>query len=160
MKNTNVVTPDNGDSFYANGVKYTLQKLSIERYNNLQLFKKWLLVIKDSDSLLEFIKDIYNDIPLIMRDPTKGNSTIIKIYQVLEGMKEHQERGDIAFWICTLFFNREDEFSGEWSVELGQSKINDWKVENIDPAFFLAATYPLIETSIQSYENFFQNISQ
>ncbi len=154
----NLVYPDKFP-FVANGVTYVYKRPPIGRFNQLQIMRNWLQYHMENVQLMQYHIDLYGSWSSVAANPKSAGEFEIKHYRFLESLKNMQEKGDPAFWICTLFIVREDEDMTTWNPELAQEKIEDWNKGMIDPAFFLGFALITIKDSLESYNAFFQNIS-
>lgn len=148
----------NTRSFVANGVKYIFcEELTVYRFWQFERYKKQLEMGANLVDIYNLLAKCYDKIPLIMRDPKEGVEISYEIRNVLSGLNDLNKRIPVAFYMSTLFWNKEGEILSEWDEAMAEEKISDWNIEEIDSAFFLETCLPYIKDFLVNYRNTIQN---
>lgn len=144
--------------FTANGNKYIwTETLTVHRFWQFERYKKQMEISANLLDVYNLILKCYDTIPKIMRDPKEGTDLMFELRNTLSGLNELNRRIPIAFYMATLFWNREGEVLSEWDEQLAEEKIEDWNLEEIDSAFFLKTCLPFILDFLIDYKKTIQD---
>lgn len=144
--------------FTANGTKYIFtETLTVHRFWQFERYKKQLEISINLVDIYNLILKCYDTIPKVMRDPKEGADLMFELRNTLSGLNDLNKRIPVAFYMSTLFWNREGEILSEWDEASAQEKISDWNIEEIDHAFFLKTCLPFIEDFLIDYKNTIRN---
>jgi hypothetical protein len=124
-------------TFQANGKNYIIEgSLTIERYAELQILEKEMAYGLSVKGMYEKLQKLYTDV-----NKMKFADVAVAINDLMRGVAKLQEREPVVLKICALFINVEDEDRKEFSTDMINRKIADWKQEGIDMRdFFMVAS--------------------
>lgn len=143
-----------GKSFTANGKKYIVgSSYTIGRLDIASVLEEELMSMsynRDSKATMRKALDHFN----------KGEiaDAVVVLHNKINAGYVASKVGHIALRVCALFINREDEDARYITEEQIKDKINDWSVEGLDAAPFLAFVFVLYRQLMQSYETDITNI--
>ena len=123
-------------SFWANGVKYTIQDtLTVERYEQYELLETQLHWGVDFKTMFDNLKQVYEQL-----EKSKPASAAVLVNNMLLGTAYVPEnRANPVLLMCTLFMTRPGENLSAWSMTDAYAKIEDWKAEGLAVRFFFHA---------------------
>jgi hypothetical protein len=149
---------ENTKVFTANGNKYIFtETLTVYRFWQFERYKRQLEMSMNLVDIYNVILDCYENIPKLMRDPKDGMDLHYRLRNVLSGLNDLNKRIPVAFYMSTLFWNREGEVLSEWDEAMAEEKISDWNIEEIDATFFLRTCLPHIKNFLIDYKNTIAN---
>lgn len=121
--------------FEANGVKYIVENsLSTGRFKDYEKLQHHIGFGVDFQSAFNTMKDVYE-----MLNKQKFADCAVKIHNYINGISQKlDDRVNPAFYMCTLFMNREGEDLTKWDEELAKRKIEDWHKEGYDVQDFFS----------------------
>lgn len=127
----------NAGYFEANGKKYFIEgAMSIERYAEFQLYEKELAYGMTVKGIFDRLQKVYQ-----LLNKMKFADSAVIIYDVIKGLAKLEDREPTVLKICALVINEENEDRKEFSTDMINRKISDWKAEGIDMQdFFLVAS--------------------
>jgi hypothetical protein len=145
------------NSFEANGVKYLVHDtLSVRRFEQLEILQAelaWGIDFASHHQNLHKLNHHLNKIELV--------KAAVLVNNMLEGMaRKVEERHNPVMLICTLFMCREGENVAEWNATEAAEKIEDWRAEGIDVAFFFSYAFASVPGFTAAYRAALQGISQ
>lgn len=123
--------------FEANGKKYFIEgAMSIERYAEFQIFEKELAYGLTVKAIFEKLGELWKLI-----NKLKFGEAAVQLNDLIRGVSKIEEREPVVLKICALVINEENEDRGEFSQDMINRKITDWKAEGMDMRdFFLVAS--------------------
>jgi hypothetical protein len=145
----------NKSSFECGGETWTVsEKISFERYKKLQellIEFGFSATFKDIFSGLRRAWDLLNALKL-------GDASVV-IHNLMNGIKNMEQKHDTSLRICALFINRDGEDLSDASDTIINSKIDIWAKElDVTPFFHFAAA--LSKDWIAAYNVFTQSTSK
>lgn len=131
-------------SFTANGNEYFIEMggISMERFIEYEKLQVELGYGVTFIQLYELIKESYE-----LCNKQKFADLAVKLYNVLQGIKNFEERRTPAFELCALFINTKDENRGIINSDMINAKIKDWEAEGLD-------SVPFFQLAVSSLQNF------
>lgn len=132
--------------FMANGKKYRFIKpgdsIGIEKYTHYQQLK---IVVGAGVAFPDLISGLIGHKKLLAGDQAFADiraEAIVWTDSVIKGLVDlSKSRYDKAFYLCSLFIFEDGKDPFEWSYDIAEEMIEDWKTEGIDEQdlFFFAA---------------------
>lgn len=129
--------------FTANGKRYIPMhpeaKMSVGIWRHYEKFRMVLGTGRNFGQLIEALQDIENELGADKPFPEIRVASILKINTIKRGVVEMTaERHNIGLYMATLMIRREGDSWTEWSMEMADEYIADWKDVAIDDLFFFA----------------------
>ena len=149
--------------FFANGNRYSVidpEELSIERYGELQARLSYEQSgVSSRSNCLDFWNSATEEI-MVARDEGAVKTALGK---ALFEFKVKAVQFDESRWLrilraASLFVLREGDENKEWSIELADSYIEDWKKERFNAKSFLVLVLKYAEDFIDCFEEGYQRL--
>lgn len=141
--------------FTANGTIYRIEgALTIERYAELQILEKEMGYGLTFKGMYEKLQSVYNQV-----NKMKFADAAVNLNDLIRGISKIQEREPTVLKICALFINAEDEDRTQYSQDMVNKKIADWKAEGIDMRDFFTVASNSVSGFLEIYRKVTQTIS-
>ena len=146
----------NARAFVANGKTYLIETspLSIDRYTHYEKIETEVGFGRGFTEVFDMVRSAMNDII-----KHRQGDAYVKLYNVINGVQQLQNKKQPVYRFCALFMNTENEDRRFITEDLINQKIEDWRLEGLayDPFFnFAVASMP---DFIERYKKLTQSIS-
>lgn len=142
-------------TFTANGVEYYIaDQLSSERFYRMQSLEFDLRYGVNHAKMYQDMHLLYE-----MLNEQKFADCAVMVYNWMQSIQEFDERKQPILEYCALFLNRKGEDLREWSQEIVDAKIEDWKQEGIDFNSFFVLALNIGNNLKEDYLRIIQDIS-
>lgn len=138
--------------FEANGKKYFIEtELSIDRYSKYEQMEIELGFGRQFSEVFDVARAAMDDI-----NKHRQGEAYVKLYNLINGVQQLNNKKQPVFRMCALFINAEDEDRKIITEDMINSKIEDWRVEGLDYAPFFSFAI----TSLQGFKERYRKLTE
>ena len=135
-------------SFNASGSVYNVtSSLPIRRYEIFEQQQIKVAYKMSIPKMFDQLRKIYD-----LNEQGKTNEIAVIVHNLLTAVKDIGNEHNPLLVICTLYIVKEGEDLSDWSQELCDAKIEDWKNAGISMESFFSLALVTISTSMNVYE--------
>jgi hypothetical protein len=146
--------PADGKFECAGKIYFITQSLSFDRYEKL---RELTIEMGYSASFSQIFDNLMKAWTKLNENKLADGAVII--HNIMNGIKKLEKKYDVAFRICALFINEEDEDPTIYDEEKQNEKISDWSKE-YDVAPFFDVAISLVKDWLPAYEIVLNNNSK
>jgi hypothetical protein len=151
-----IIIPEGSERFYSEKsgkwyfVEYNINEIMLKRY---EILEKFLLEMNFSMTAEHLTRNIFNAMKMIKEG--ESNDAYVILHNIAQGITDMRTKHMVTMWVCSVFIYREGEDISDWSKQIANEKIEDWK-SSFNTGFFLQ----LRNRMFKELENTWNTISQ
>jgi hypothetical protein len=151
-----IIIPEGSERFYSEKsgkwyfVEYNINEIMLKRY---EILEKFLLEMNFSMTAEHLTRNIFNAMKMIKEG--ESNDAYVILHNIAQGITDMRTKHMVTMWVCSVFIYREGEDISDWSKQVANEKIEDWK-GSFNTGFFLQ----LRNRMFKELENTWNTISQ